>query len=185
MKIPQSSLQPWTAGEDTPDEDTGQSHRAHAKVHALQFALRTELLDCMNPKEFWDFVRKCTDPRPKKAKVNVTQLSVDFEARLNYPKVPPASINSDQLAFNARMAKELRPLPDLSPRLSYTQDITIEEIEAMKRHIKAHGFDTAMGVDVLLISRLLGYPQRKASGIIFLLPKKPGYAAVLAHITID
>jgi hypothetical protein len=80
----------------------------------LQFVLRTELLDCKNPKELWDFVRKRTDPRPKKAKVNVTQLSADLEARLDYPKMLPASFNSDQLVFNARMAKELRPPPDLS-----------------------------------------------------------------------
>jgi hypothetical protein len=45
-------------------------------------------------------------------------------------------------------AKELKhPPPDTSPRQSYTWDITMEEIEAMKRHIKAHGLDTAMGVD--------------------------------------
>jgi hypothetical protein len=150
---------PWTTGEDTPDGNTGQSHRGRAKVHALQFGLRTELLDCKKPKEFWDFVRKRTDPRPEKAKVNVTQLSADFEARLNYPKVPPASFNSVQLAFNARMAKELRPPPDLSPRLSYTRDITIEEIEAMKRHIKAHGLDTAMGVDGFSYQDCLDIPN--------------------------
>jgi hypothetical protein len=80
---------------------------------------------------------------------------------LNYPKVPPASFNSDQLAFNARMAKELRPPPDLSPRLSYTRDITIEEIEAMKRHIKAHGLDTAMGVDGFSYQDCLDIPNEK------------------------
>jgi hypothetical protein len=91
----------------------------------------------------------------------VTQLSADFEARLNYPKVPPASFNSVQLAFNARMAKELRPPPDLSPRLSYTRDITIEEIEPMKRHIKAHGLDTAIGVDGFSYQDCLDIPNEK------------------------
>ncbi|KAJ6452057.1 hypothetical protein C8R45DRAFT_764413, partial [Mycena sanguinolenta] len=100
------------------------SHRGRAKVHALQFALRSELLACDTPKKFWDFVRKYTDPRPKKAKVTVTELSADFEARLNYPTTVPASFNSDQLAFNARMARNLQPLPDSSPRQSYTRDIT-------------------------------------------------------------
>ena len=138
---------PWATGEDTPDKDADRSHRGRAKVHALQFALRSELLGCKTPKEFWDFVRKRTDPRPKNAKVTVAELSVDFEARLNYPPVVPSSFNADQLAFNGKMAKDLRPPPDLSPRLSYTRDITIEEIEAMKRHIKAHGIDTAAGVD--------------------------------------
>jgi hypothetical protein len=113
----------------------------------LQFELRSDLLACKTPKEFWDFVRKRTDPRPKKAKVTVTKLSAEFEARLNYPKVTPASFNSDQLAFHARMAKGLHPPPDSSPRQSYTRDITLDEIEEVKRHIKAHGLDTAMGVD--------------------------------------
>ncbi|KAJ7609279.1 hypothetical protein DFH06DRAFT_1017199, partial [Mycena polygramma] len=134
---------PWSTGEDAPDKDVDTGHRGRAKVHALQFALRTELLATKNPKEFWDFVRKRTDPRPKKAKVTVTQLSDNFEARLNHPKVAPASFNADQLAFNARIAQNLRPPPDSSPRLSYTRDITIEEIEEMKRHILAHGIDTA------------------------------------------
>ncbi|KAJ7182074.1 hypothetical protein C8R46DRAFT_1027877 [Mycena filopes] len=62
---------PWATGEDVPDKDTGRSHRGRARVHALQFALRTELLACDTPKKFWDFVRKRTDPRPKPAKVTV------------------------------------------------------------------------------------------------------------------
>ncbi|KAJ7177704.1 hypothetical protein C8R46DRAFT_839850, partial [Mycena filopes] len=124
--------------------DTDRSHRGRAKVHALQFALRQELLACKEPKEFWDFVRKRTDPRPKPAKVTVEALSTDFEARLNFPAVTPRSFNSDQLEFNAKMNRDLRnPRPDTSPRQSYTREITIEEIESMKRHIKAHGIDTA------------------------------------------
>jgi ribonuclease HI len=138
----------WKTGEDTPtlDKDTDRSHRGRAKVHALQFGLRKELLSCKEPKEFWDWVRKRTDPRPKLAKVSVQALSDEFETRLNYPAVMPASFNAEQLAFNARMNKQLKgALSDTSPRQSYTRDITMEEIEAMKRHIKAHGIDTAMG----------------------------------------
>jgi hypothetical protein len=66
---------PWNTGEDTPDKDAGRSHRGRAKVHVLQFGLRSDLLACKTPKEYWDFVRKRTDPRPKKAKVTVTELS--------------------------------------------------------------------------------------------------------------
>ncbi|KAJ7116279.1 hypothetical protein C8R43DRAFT_902438 [Mycena crocata] len=151
---------PWPAGDDSPSEDTGGSHRGRAKVHALQFALRAELLACGSPKQFWDFVRKRTDPRPKKSKVTVTELSADFEARLNFPEVTPPSFNSEQLAFNARMAKELkRPPPDTSPQQSYTREITIEEIEAMKRHIIAHGLDTAMGVDGFSYKDCLAIPN--------------------------
>jgi hypothetical protein len=58
---------PWITGEDAPDKDAGRSHRGRAKVHALQFALLSELLACDTPKIFWDFVRKRTDPRPKKS----------------------------------------------------------------------------------------------------------------------
>ncbi|KAJ6467641.1 hypothetical protein C8R47DRAFT_990337, partial [Mycena vitilis] len=154
---------PWATGEDAPEEERPQSHRGRAKVHALQFALRTELLACNSPKKFWDFVRKRTDPRPKKSKVSMTDLSADFEARLNFPKVPPASFNAEQLAFNARMAKDLRPPPDMSPRQSYTRDMTIKEIEEMKRHIKAlnHGLDTAMGVDGFSYEDCLAIPNEK------------------------
>ncbi|KAJ7620500.1 hypothetical protein DFH06DRAFT_1010736, partial [Mycena polygramma] len=135
---------PWKTGEDVPDKDTGRSHRGRAKVHALQFRLRKELLACKEPKEFWDFVRKRTDPRPRPAKVSIEALSADFEARLNYPQVTPSSFNAEQLAFNARMNRELkRPPPDASPRQSCTREIMLEEIESMKRHIKAHGIDTA------------------------------------------
>ncbi|KAJ7111243.1 hypothetical protein C8R44DRAFT_933374 [Mycena epipterygia] len=139
---------PWKTGDDVPDKDTGRSHRGRAKVHALQFGLRQELLACKQPKDFGDFVRKRTDPRPKPAKVSVEALSANFDARLNYAQVTPDSFNSEQLAFNARMNKELKhPPPDTSPQQSYTRDITTEEIEAMKRHIKAHRIDTAMRVD--------------------------------------
>ncbi|KAJ7766155.1 hypothetical protein B0H16DRAFT_1243075, partial [Mycena metata] len=119
-------------------------HRGRAKVHALQAGLRKQLLECTNNKEFWDFVRKRTDPRPKKSKVTVTQLATDFEARLNYPKVSPSSFNDDLLKFNARMARDLSgDLADRSPRQSCTREITMEDIEWMKRHIKEHGIDTA------------------------------------------
>ncbi|KAJ7715683.1 hypothetical protein B0H16DRAFT_1741742 [Mycena metata] len=153
---------PWKTGEDVPDKDSGRSHRGRAKVHALQFSLRQELLACKEPKDFWDFVGKRTDPRPKPAKVSIHNLSADFEARLNYPQVTPPSFNSDQLAFNARMARELTSPPlDTSPRQSYTQDITIEEIEAMKRHIKAHGLDTALGVDDFSHQDCMDIPNEK------------------------
>jgi hypothetical protein len=155
-------LKTWKTGDDVPDKDTDRSHRGRAKVHALQFGLRQELLACKEPKEFWDFVRKRTDPRPKPAKVTVEAMSADFEARLNYPQVMPASFNAEQLAFNARMNKALRdPPPDMSPRRSCTRDITMEEIEAMKRHIKAHGLDTSMGVDGFSYKDCLEIPNEK------------------------
>ncbi|KAJ6543341.1 hypothetical protein B0H10DRAFT_1970411 [Mycena sp. CBHHK59/15] len=128
----------WARGRCSREGHRSESSR-RAKVHALQFALRSQLLACDTPKKFWDFVRKCTDPQPKKAKVTVTELAVDFEARLNYPAAAPTSFNSDQLAFNTRMARNLQPPPDTSPCQSYTRDITLEEIEEMKWHIKAHG----------------------------------------------
>ncbi|KAJ7155021.1 hypothetical protein C8R46DRAFT_831490, partial [Mycena filopes] len=115
-------------------------HRGRAKVHALQSGLRNELLGCKTHKDFWDFVRKRTDARPRKSKVSLQDLSDNFETRLNYPPVVPATFNMDHLAFNKRMAAELLPgLADDSPRQSYSRDITIEEIEEMKRHIKSHG----------------------------------------------
>lgn len=60
------------------------------------------------------------------------------------------------------MAREVKiPPPDTSPRRSYTRDITIEEIEAMKRHIKAHGDDTAMGVDGFSYQDCMEIPNEK------------------------
>jgi hypothetical protein len=137
-------------------------HRGRAKVHQLQSALRKELLTCENNKEFWDFVRKRTDPRPKKPKVTVTELSVDFEARLNYPEVTPKSFNKEQLEFNARMARELNQNRiDKSPRQSCTRDITLEDVEWMKRHIKEHGLDTSAGVDDFSYEDCLAIPNEK------------------------
>ncbi|KAJ7778028.1 hypothetical protein DFH07DRAFT_681812, partial [Mycena maculata] len=119
-------------------------HRGRAKVHKLKQALRYELMACKDHKAFWDFVRKRTDARPKKAKVGLHDLSSDFEVRLNPSVNPPASFNQEQLAFHARMARDLRHEPvDTSPRQSYTRDITLDEVQDMKRHIKEHGLDTA------------------------------------------
>jgi hypothetical protein len=106
-----------------------------------------------------DFVRKL---RPKKAKVSVEALSTDFEARLNYPEMTPALFNSDQLAFNSAMAQQLKPEPkNTSPRQSYTRDICLEEVEWMKRHIKDHGLDTAVGVDAFSNADCLAIPNEK------------------------
>ncbi|KAJ7208418.1 hypothetical protein B0H12DRAFT_995449, partial [Mycena haematopus] len=100
--------------------------------------------------------------RPKPAKVSVEALSAEFESRLNHPMVMPASFNAEQLAFTERMNKQLKhPLPDTSPRQSYTRDITLGEIEAMKRHIKAHGIDTAMGVDGFSYQDCMDIPNEK------------------------
>ncbi|KAJ7181567.1 hypothetical protein C8R43DRAFT_835792, partial [Mycena crocata] len=94
--------------------------------------------------------------------VSVEALSAEFEARLNHPPVTPTLFNAEQLAFNlnARMNRELKdPPPDTSPLRSYTRDITLEEIEAMKRHIKAHGLDTSMGVDGFSYKDCLAIPN--------------------------
>ncbi|KAJ7156265.1 hypothetical protein C8R46DRAFT_1294879 [Mycena filopes] len=65
----------WKGGEDESIEYLDETHRGRAKVHALQAGLRKQLVECANNKEFWDFVRKRTDPRPKKSKVTVDQLT--------------------------------------------------------------------------------------------------------------
>ncbi|KAJ7124033.1 hypothetical protein C8R43DRAFT_899289 [Mycena crocata] len=153
---------PWKTGKDVPDKDSERSHRGWGKAHALQYALRQDLLACKEPKEFWDFVRKRTDPRPRPAKVSVSALSNDFETRLNHPRITPSSFNAEQLVFNVRMDKELKQAPlDVSPLQSYTRDITIEEIQAMKRHIKAHGLDTSMGVDGFSYKDCMAIPNEK------------------------
>jgi hypothetical protein len=153
----------WQTGGDEDDvADRNSNHRGRAKVHELQAGLRKELLACKDHKEFRNFFPKRTDPRTKKAKVSLQDLSDDFEARLDYPAVAPVSFNADQLAFNKRMADELRqPLADTSPRQSYSRDITIEEIEAVKRHIKAHGQDTTVGCDDFTYKECLAIPNEK------------------------
>ncbi|KAJ6513555.1 hypothetical protein C8R47DRAFT_916329, partial [Mycena vitilis] len=100
--------------------------------------------------------------RPQKSKVPLQRLSDDFEARLNYPAVIPTTFNADQLAFNKRIADDLRQPPaDTSPRQSYTREITIEDIEDVKRHIKEHGFDTAVGCDDFSYKDCLAIPNDK------------------------
>jgi hypothetical protein len=53
-------------GEGVGTEYMDKNHWGRAKVHALKDGLRKQLLACENNKEFWDFVRKRTDPHPKK-----------------------------------------------------------------------------------------------------------------------
>jgi hypothetical protein len=154
---------PWKNWEDDTEPNTYESHRGRAKVHELQSGLRAELLGCKNIKEFWDIVRKRTDLRPKKAKVSLNALARDFEERLNYPAVQPATFNSEQLAFNVRMAMELATEPpDMSPRQSYTRDITLEDIEWMERNISEQGLDTAIGVDGFSYQDCLDIPNEKS-----------------------
>jgi hypothetical protein len=87
--------------------------------------------------------------------------------------------------MSAEMNKDLKgPLPDNSPGQSYTRDITIEEIEAMKRHIKAHGIDTAMGVDGFSY-RDYRYPEREITGILPILFAESGDASFLANNSVD
>ncbi|KAJ7841808.1 hypothetical protein B0H14DRAFT_3457250 [Mycena olivaceomarginata] len=60
------------------------------------------------------------------------------------------------------MARELETEPpDMSPHRSYTRDITMEDIEWMKRHIKEHGLDTAVGVDSFSYQDCLDIPNEK------------------------
>jgi uncharacterized protein YecE (DUF72 family) len=152
----------WKTGDDENIEYMNKTHRGQAKVHELQAGLRKQLLACENNKEFWDFVRKRTDPRPKKSKVTVTQLSTDFESRLNHPESTPTSFNAEELAFNARMAKELTQNPiDTSARQSCTREITMEDVEWMKRHIKEHGIDTSAGVDGFSHEDCMAIPNEK------------------------
>ncbi|KAJ7156264.1 hypothetical protein C8R46DRAFT_828836, partial [Mycena filopes] len=81
---------------------------------------------------------------------------------LNQPKVPPKSFNMEQLEFNARMAKSLTQDPvDTSPRQSCTREITMEDVEWMKRHIKEHGLDTSVGVDDFSYEDCLAIPNDK------------------------
>ncbi|KAJ7185043.1 hypothetical protein C8R46DRAFT_833069, partial [Mycena filopes] len=101
--------------------------------------------------------------RPKKSRVSLTSLAANFESRLNHPAQTPVTFDSEQLAFNARMAQDLstRGLTDTSPRLSYTRDITLKDIEEMKKHIKEHGLDTSVGVDGFSYKDCLAVPNEK------------------------
>ncbi|KAJ7061286.1 hypothetical protein C8F01DRAFT_936526, partial [Mycena amicta] len=121
-------------------------HRGRAKVHALQKDLRQRAVDegKKSIKAFWDFYRALMDPRPQKSRVGLDELSDDFLARLNYPVVPPETFNTDQLDFNAEMVELLVHEPvDNSPRLSFTRDIELEDIEDVKRHIKSHNLGSS------------------------------------------
>jgi hypothetical protein len=61
-----------------------------------------------------------------------------------------------------RIARELASEPmDTSPRQSYTREITLEDIEWMKRHITEHGLDTAVGVDGFSYKDCLAIPNEK------------------------
>ncbi|KAK7020907.1 hypothetical protein R3P38DRAFT_2781534 [Favolaschia claudopus] len=45
----------------------------------------------------------------------------------------PKTFNFDQLAFNGRMARDLNAEPpDVSPRQSYTREISLQDIQEMK-----------------------------------------------------
>ncbi|KAJ7929850.1 hypothetical protein B0H13DRAFT_2310238 [Mycena leptocephala] len=60
------------------------------------------------------------------------------------------------------MARELasRPtLADTTPLQSCTRDITLEDVEWMKRHITEHGLDTAIGVDGFSYKDCLDIPN--------------------------
>jgi hypothetical protein len=60
------------------------------------------------------------------------------------------------------VARELTSNPiDVSPRQSCTHDITLEDIEWMKRHIKEHGLDTSVGVDDFSYEDCLAIPNEK------------------------
>ncbi|KAK7017841.1 hypothetical protein R3P38DRAFT_3201499 [Favolaschia claudopus] len=95
----------WESGDDL-NESPDLSHRGRAKVDALRRALRTEVLARKDQKGFWNFVRNDTDPRTRKAKVSLTELSAVFE-RLDFPATMPESCNSYGVAFNSHMAREL------------------------------------------------------------------------------
>ncbi|KAJ7849285.1 hypothetical protein B0H13DRAFT_2361305 [Mycena leptocephala] len=125
----------------------------HIYVEGLQSGLRAELLECKNIKEFWDFVRKRTDLRPKKAKVSLNALARDFEDRLKYHAVQPATFNSDQLAFNARMAIEIATEPP------YTSP--------------QHGLDTAIGVGGFSYQDCLDIPNGKLLEFLLYCDKDP------------
>jgi hypothetical protein len=132
-------------GDEDDKTDRNSNHRGRAKIHELQAGLHKELLACKDHKEFWEFVRKRTDPRPKRAKVSLQDLSDDFEARLNYPAVAPVSFNADQQAFNKQMADEPRQPPaDTSPHQLYTRDITTRYAIASLRLFPSFACHTAL-----------------------------------------
>jgi hypothetical protein len=66
----------------------------------------------------------------------------------------------------------------MSSRQSYTREISPEEIETMKRHIKAHGIDTAAGVDSFSYQYCMDIPNEKLLRF-FRLSKAPRHASVL------
>ncbi|KAJ7070409.1 hypothetical protein B0H15DRAFT_756313, partial [Mycena belliarum] len=75
---------------------------------------------------------------------------------------PPPSFNQEQLAFQARMASDLtEDQIDTTPRQSCTRDITLKDVEWMKRHIKKHGIDASAGVDDFSHEDCLAIPNEK------------------------
>ncbi|KAJ7061886.1 hypothetical protein C8F01DRAFT_1231043 [Mycena amicta] len=150
-------------GEDKGDEhEHNSSHRGRAKVNRLKTEMREKLRNAARDgeKAFWIFVRWLLDGQAPEIQVDLENMTDDFRVRLNYPELIPPSFNALRLSLMKILAEDLRTEPaDNSLLQSYSREITIEEVQAAKRHIKAHGTDSAVGPDSFSYEDCLSVPN--------------------------
>ncbi|THG92752.1 hypothetical protein EW026_g8259 [Hermanssonia centrifuga] len=97
---------------------------------------------------FWTIFRGWTDPKPRSAKVTADQLREVFLPRMNPPVSLPPAFDSARHAVNHFWASHLPDRThDSSRAASFSRAITLEEIAAVKNHIRKHTINSAKGAD--------------------------------------
>ncbi|KAI1782235.1 hypothetical protein LXA43DRAFT_906394, partial [Ganoderma leucocontextum] len=87
----------------------------------------------------WGVLRSFLGAKPRPTYVTTTQLRATFETRMNPPRVLPPEFNPLRHALNRVTAHSLpRRTLDTSEGSFFSKPFTVEEVDAVKSHIRAH-----------------------------------------------
>ena len=126
----------------------------------LRNANLQRILASASDHEFWDTLRDFTADKPRPALVTAQALRAVFERRMNPPAVLPSSFDHLQHALT-RLQLSAMPAQtqDQTQGAYFSCPFTVEDVEAVKQHIRNTARSSCPGLDNIAYDTVLAVPS--------------------------
>ncbi|RDB24922.1 RNA-directed DNA polymerase from mobile element jockey [Hypsizygus marmoreus] len=137
-----------------------EAHRGRAKERAAKLQNLLNLMTHRANRDFWNLIRKWSDPKPRAPLVTAQQLFRVFRARINPPSHVPPTFNTRAHAAAVHLVNTIPPITvDRTAGQYFSRPFTMEELQWAKTKITKGSAKSACGADGVSYTTIARIPN--------------------------
>ncbi|KAF5385079.1 hypothetical protein D9615_000996 [Tricholomella constricta] len=136
------------------------SHRGRHREREAKMVNLRRLKACQTSRQFWNLIRKWTDPKSRPPQVTAQQLHTVFRARINPPPVPSSTFDADAYAQTLAFYRFIPPTTlDRTPEGFFSLPISLGELQWAQRKLARDNLRSACGADNVSYTTIARIPN--------------------------